>query len=72
MSGMEEEKEYRITATTTVTAVFTVYAESEEDAKDQVELAAVTGNHAFDFALQSPDAVEIRDDGWDVSEVAEK
>jgi len=69
MNEEPEEQEFTVTATTTITAVFTVYAESEDDARDQVEDALVVGDHAFDFNVDVPNASEVSDDGWDVLDV---
>jgi len=65
---MSEEKEFHVTATTTIVATFLVYAESEEEAQEIVADAAPTGPHAFDYTVN--DAIEVSDDGWDVATVA--
>jgi len=73
MSAVEiEEKEFTVTASTNITATFTVYAEDEDDARDQVENALVTGKHNFDFGVDVPQGESVEDDGWSVSDVAEK
>lgn len=63
------EREFKVTATTTVTAQFRVYAESEDDARDAVAEANPEGS--FDFAVRVPDGEEIDIEGWDVLDVTE-
>jgi len=69
---VSEEKEFRVTASTTITATFVVYAESEEDAKDEVESAVLLGAHAFDYSVSVSDAEEVGDTGWQVEDIAVK
>ena len=69
MSAEVEEREFKIVATTTVTATFSVWAESEDEARDLVNEAQVTGRHAFDYRIDVPDATHVDADDWDVSTV---
>jgi len=69
MSEDMEERGFKVTASTTITATFIVYAESEEDAHDLVSEALVVHKHAFDYNVEVPNAAQASDDGWDVHEV---
>jgi len=69
---MNDEHEYRVTATTTVTATFTVWAESEQDATDLVSEANVTGQYAFDYRIDVPDADHVDAEAWDAHTVTAK
>jgi hypothetical protein len=65
------DKQFKVTATTTITATFEAWAEDEESAKFDVENALVTGEHNFDFGVDVNDAINVSDTGWDVSDVEE-
>jgi hypothetical protein len=65
------DKQFKVTATTTIQATFEVWAEDEESAKFDVEDALVTGQHAFEFGVDVNDATNVSDTGWDVSDVEE-
>src|SRR5262245_1272073 len=54
------EREFNVTATTTITATFLVYAEDEDDAREQVADALPIGG--FDFGV-NVDAMEADDSG---------
>ena len=69
---IDKEREFLVAAVTTVTATFMVFAEDEEDAKEQVESALVTGPHSFDFNIDVPNAQDVRDEGWDVTDVRQE
>jgi len=69
MAVVEEEHEYRVTATTTVTATFTVWAETPEEASELVAEAQVNGTHAFDYRVDVPDALTVEADDWDAHTV---
>lgn len=68
---MAEDKEFKVTATVTITATFDVLADDEEDAKFKVEDALVTGNHNVEFGVEVDDGYDVRDGGWDVVSVEE-
>ena len=68
MTNEPEEKEFIVVAVATITSTFTVYAESEEDAKDLVTDGDPT--EGFDYRIE--DADETKSDGWDVVDVKEK
>jgi len=65
------DKQFRVKATTTITATFEVWAEDEESAKFDVEDAIVIGPHAFDFGVEVSDASDVEDSGWMVFDVEE-
>lgn len=63
----DEEHVFTVVATKTITATFEVYAEDEEDARDQVETPA---HMTFEVAVS--DAMKVEQDDWDVSSIEEK
>jgi len=60
------EREWRVTASQTVTAEFIVWAEDEDEAREQIVDA-----WGSDFELSCSDASKLDADGWDVTDVSE-
>jgi len=67
-----EEKEWQVTASTTLTATFLVWAETEEEARELVTDALVAGRHAMDYRVEVPDAIHVDADDWDAHTVVGK
>jgi hypothetical protein len=60
-----EEHQFKVIATKTITATFDVYAEDEDEARDEIEMAV----HGYDVIVS--DAVDLVEDEWDVSTIEE-
>lgn len=63
----DEEHVFKVIASRTVEATFEVYAEDEDDARDQVENPP---HMMYDVSVS--DAMSVIMDEWDVTDIEEK
>jgi hypothetical protein len=63
----DDQREFTVVATKTVTATFSVYADDDDDARFQIENAVGT-----DWAVDCSDALKFTQEDWDVSDVTGK